>query len=43
MNKTIEIMKNHRCIRSFLDKEITNAIIDELVAVAQDARSGLKT
>jgi FMN reductase [NAD(P)H] len=35
MNQTIEIMKNHRCIRSFEDKEIPDAIIDELVAVAQ--------
>jgi FMN reductase [NAD(P)H] len=35
MNDTIEVMKNHRCIRSFEDKEIPDAIIDELVAVAQ--------
>jgi FMN reductase [NAD(P)H] len=35
MNQTIEIMKNHRCIRNFEDKEIPDAIIDELVAVAQ--------
>ena len=41
MNKTIEIMKSHRCIRSFLDKEITNAIIDELVAVAQAAPNSI--
>ena len=41
MNKTIEVMKNHRCIRSFLDKEIANAIIDELVAVAQAAPNSI--
>ncbi len=41
MNQTIEIMKNHRCIRSFLDKEITDAIIDELVAVAQAAPNSI--
>ena len=41
MNKTIEVMKNHRCIRSYLDKEVPDAIIDELVAVAQAAPNSI--
>jgi FMN reductase [NAD(P)H] len=41
MNRTIEIMKNHLCICSFLAKEITNDIIDELVSVAQAAPNSI--
>jgi FMN reductase [NAD(P)H] len=41
MNQTIEVMKNHRSIRSFLDKEIPNTIIDELVAAAQAAPNSI--
>jgi len=41
MNKTIEVMKDHRCIRSYLDKEVPDAIIDELVAVAQAAPNSI--
>jgi FMN reductase [NAD(P)H] len=41
MNQTIEVMKNHRCIRSFEDKDITDAIIDELVSVAQAAPNSI--
>jgi len=41
MNQTIETMKNHRCIRSYLDKEVPDAIIDELVAVAQAAPNSI--
>jgi len=41
MNKTIEVMKDHRCIRSYLDKELPDAIIDELVAVAQAAPNSI--
>jgi FMN reductase [NAD(P)H] len=41
MNQTIEVMKNHRCIRNFLDKKIPDAIIDELVAVAQAAPNSI--
>lgn len=31
MNKTIEIIKNHRSIRSYLDKEIPQDILDEIL------------
>jgi len=41
MNRTIEVMKSHRCIRSFEDKDIPDAIIDELVAVAQAAPNSM--
>ena len=41
MNQTIEVMKNHRCIRSFVDKDIPDAIIDELMAVAQAAPNSI--
>jgi FMN reductase [NAD(P)H] len=41
MNQTIEVMKNHRCIRSFEDKDIPDAIIDELVSVAQAAPNSI--
>lgn len=35
MNKTIEIIKDHRSIRKYLDKDISNDIIDEIVKSAQ--------
>ena len=35
MNNTIEIIKNHRSIRQYLDKDISNNIIDEIVKSAQ--------
>lgn len=35
MNNTIEIIKNHRSIRQYLDKDISNDIIDEIVKSAQ--------
>ncbi len=35
MNETIRIMKNHRSIRSYLDKDVPDNIIDELIAAAQ--------
>jgi FMN reductase [NAD(P)H] len=41
MNKTIQVMKNHRCIRNYLDKEVPDAIIDELVAAAQAAPNSI--
>ena len=41
MNQTIEVMKNHRCIRRFADKDLSDEIIDELVAVAQAAPNSI--
>ncbi len=35
MNNTIEIIKNHRSIRQYLDKDISDDIIDEIVRSAQ--------
>lgn len=35
MNNTIEIINNHRSIRQYLDKDISNEIIDEIVKAAQ--------
>lgn len=35
MNKTIEIIKNHRSIRQYLDEDISDEIIDEIVKTAQ--------
>jgi len=35
MNNTIETIKNHRSIRRYLDKDISNEIIDEIVKAAQ--------
>lgn len=35
MNNTIEIIKNHRSIRQYLDKDIPNDIVDEIVKSAQ--------
>lgn len=35
MNNTIEIIKNHRSIRQYLDKDISNEIVDEIVKSAQ--------
>lgn len=35
MNNTIETIKNHRSIRQYLDKDIPNEIIDEIVKAAQ--------
>lgn len=37
MNETINVMKSHRSIRSYLDKAIADNIIDEVVAAAQAA------
>lgn len=41
MNQVIEIMKNHRSIRNYIDKEVTEDIINELVDVAQAAPSSI--
>lgn len=35
MNNTIETIKNHRSIRQYLDKDISDEIIDEIVKSAQ--------
>jgi len=35
MNETIRTIQNHRSIRSFLDKEIDEAMIDEIIKAAQ--------
>ena len=35
MNNTIEVIKNHRSIRQYLDKDIPNEIVDEIVKAAQ--------
>lgn len=35
MNNTIEIIQNHRSIRQYLDKDISDDIIDEIVKSAQ--------
>lgn len=35
MNNTIEIIKNHRSIRQYLDKDIPDEIIDEIIISAQ--------
>lgn len=35
MNNTIEIIKNHRSIRQYLDKDIPDEIVDEIVKAAQ--------
>lgn len=35
MNKVIETIKNHRSIRQYLDKDIPNEIVDEIVKAAQ--------
>jgi len=35
MNKVIETIKNHRSIRQYLDKDIPNEIVDEIVRAAQ--------
>lgn len=35
MNNTIETIKNHRSIRQYLDKDIPNEIVDEIVKAAQ--------
>jgi len=35
MNNTIEIIKNHRSIRQYLDKDVSDEIIDEIVNAAQ--------
>ncbi len=41
MNKVIEVMKNHRSIRSFVNKEISEDMINELIDVAQAAPSSI--
>ena len=35
MNNTIEIINNHRSIRQYLDKDISDELIDEIVHAAQ--------
>lgn len=35
MNNIVEIIKNHRSIRQYLDKDIPNEIVDEIVKAAQ--------
>ena len=35
MNNTIDIMKNHRSIRQYLEKDISNEVIDEIVKSVQ--------
>ncbi|NRZ27286.1 nitroreductase [Clostridium beijerinckii] len=35
MNNTIENIKNHRSIRQYLDKDISDEIIDEIIKAAQ--------
>ena len=35
MNNTIQIINNHRSIRQYLDKDIPNEIVDEIVKAAQ--------
>lgn len=35
MNETIKLIQDHRSIRSFLDKEIDDAVIDEILKSAQ--------
>ena len=35
MNNTIETIKNHRSIRQYLDKDIPNEIVDEILKAAQ--------
>ena len=35
MNETIQLIKNHRSIRNFLDQPIENQVIDEILRAAQ--------
>lgn len=35
MNETIKLIQNHRSIRSFLDKEVDDAVVDEILKSAQ--------
>lgn len=35
MNNTIENIKNHRSIRQYLDKDISDEIIDEIIKASQ--------
>ncbi len=35
MNETIKVMKNHRSIRNYLDKNVPENIIEELISAAQ--------
>ncbi|AKA69244.1 nitroreductase [Clostridium scatologenes] len=41
MNKVIETMKEHRSIRNYTDKEISEEIVNELVNVAQAAPNSI--
>lgn len=41
MNEVIKVMNNHRSIRNYLDKEVPENIINELVSVAQAAPSSI--
>ncbi|MFA9398082.1 MAG: NADPH-dependent oxidoreductase [Clostridiaceae bacterium] len=41
MNQVIETMKNHRSIRNYLDREVSEDIINELIDVAQAAPSSI--
>jgi FMN reductase [NAD(P)H] len=35
MNNTINVIKNHRSIRQYLDKDVSDELIDEIVKCAQ--------
>lgn len=41
MNKKIKIIQNHRSIRSFLNKDIDNEIIDEILKASQSMPSSI--
>ncbi|BCJ92583.1 NADPH-dependent oxidoreductase [Anaerocolumna cellulosilytica] len=41
MNETIQLIQNHRSIRSFLDKDIDNEIIDEILKSSQAMPSSI--
>lgn len=41
MNETIKIIQNHRSIRDFMDKDIDNEIIDEILKAAQSMPSSI--
>ncbi len=41
MNDTIKLIQNHRSIRNFLDKDIEDGIIDEILKSAQSMPSSI--
>lgn len=41
MNETIKVIQNHRSIRSFIDKDIDNQIIDEILKASQSMPSSI--